>query len=82
MEASPCPSNIHRCVEKARHRAVLEQLLTFDDLAAPWHCSRKAVKTNWTRYGLRPIRIARRVLIPISQVIAFEQRMIERGERA
>ena len=69
--------------EKKRGTApALEQLLTFDDLAARWHCSRKAVKTNWTKYGFRPIRIARRVLIPISQVIAFEQRMIERGERA
>ena len=55
----------------------LEDLLTFDDLAARWHCSRKTIKANWANYGFRPVRIARRVLIPVSQVIELEKRMID-----
>ena len=58
------------------------ELLTFDDVAARLHCARKTVKQSYRRWGLRPVRIARRVLIPSDQLVALEQRLIEGGEIA
>ena len=55
-------------------------LLTFDDVAARLHCTRGCVKKNWKRWGLRPVRIAGRVLIPSTQLAALERRLIDNGE--
>jgi hypothetical protein len=55
-------------------------LLTFDDLAARFGCSRKTIKKNYVKWGLRPVRIAGKVLFPAPQLAALEQRLIESGE--
>ena len=55
-------------------------LLTFDDVAERLRCARKTVKQSYRRWGLRPVRIAGKVLIPSTQLIALEQRLIEQGE--
>ena len=57
------------------------ELLTFDDVAERLRCSRKTVKSNYRLWGLRPVRIARRVLIPSDQLTSLEQRLIEQGEK-
>jgi hypothetical protein len=69
--------------EKKRVAAApaLDQLLDFDDLAQRWGVARKTVKTSWRRWGLRPVRIAKRVLFPVSQVLEMEHRSIKSGER-
>jgi hypothetical protein len=56
------------------------KLLTFDDIAARLRCSRKHVKQSYKRWGLRPVRIAGRVLIPDVQLLELEQRLIREGE--
>ena len=55
-------------------------LLTFDDLSERLHCSRKTVKKNYTKWGLRPVRIAGKVLFPSTQLAALERKLIENGE--
>ena len=80
-DGDPIPSDALGRGGKFGLRPELEELLEFDDLAERWRCSRKTIKKNWPKYGFRPVRVAKRVLIPVSQVIVFEQRMIN-GERS
>ena len=57
-------------------------LLTFDDLAERLHCSRKTVKKNYTKWGLRPVRIAGKVLFPSTQLAALEKHLSTRDPYA
>jgi hypothetical protein len=85
----PVRTRKRRPAEPARHkppvrgpprRAVFDyELLTFDDVAARLHCARQTVKQRYRLWGLRPVRIAGRCLIPSNQLAALERRLIEEG---
>lgn len=66
--------------QRKRGGSFAYDLLTLDDVAERLRCSRKTVKQSYRRWGLRPVRIARRVLIPSDQLVSMEQQLIERGE--
>jgi hypothetical protein len=51
-----------------RHLTVLE-------LASRWNCTRETVARKYRKLGLRPIRIAKTLLFPITQVEETERRM-------
>lgn len=66
--------------QRKRGTAALDyDLLTFDDVADRLHCARKTVKKNYTRWGLRPVRIAGKVLFPAPQLAALERQLIDTG---
>ncbi len=54
-------------------------LLTRDELAERLHVTSVTVTRRYRRWGLRPLRIAGRVLFPSNQIEAFEKRLIESG---
>ncbi len=55
-------------------------LLSFDDVAQRFGCARKTVKQSYRRWGLRPVKIAGKVLFPSDQLIELETRLIKHGE--
>jgi hypothetical protein len=57
------------------------QLLTFDNVAERLHCARKTVKQSYRRWGLRPVRIAGKVLFPSTQLLELEERLIREGQQ-
>lgn len=52
-------------------------LLSRDELAARLHTTPTTVTRSYARWGLRPLKIAGRVLFPSDQVAALEQRLID-----
>ena len=54
---------------------------TADELAARYHCRPKTVKTNYQKWGLKPLRIANRLLFGEDDVVAHEERA-QAGEMA
>ena len=67
--------------QRGRGESFQYDLLTFDDLAQRLHCARKTVKQSYRRWGLRPVRIAGKVLFPSTQLIALEERLIREGQK-
>jgi hypothetical protein len=53
------------------------ELLTRDELAARLHCTPTTVTRSYARWGLRPVKIAGRILFPSDQVAALERRAID-----
>ena len=75
MEAQPCPSNIRRRASASRGSAARfdYDLLTFRRRCCKGsRCARKTVKQSYRRWGLRPVRIAGKVLFPSDQLIELE----------
>jgi hypothetical protein len=56
--------------------AELERLLTRDELAERWHVTAQHLGKNAAKLGLRPLRVGKRCLFPISQVIEAERRQM------
>jgi hypothetical protein len=52
--------------------------LTTEELAARWRVNRFTVSHNYAKYGLRPLRVGKRLLFPIAQIEEVEQRAIGR----
>jgi hypothetical protein len=48
--------------------------LTTQELAARWRCTVFTLSNNYQKWGLRPARIGKRLLFPIDQVEAVEER--------
>jgi hypothetical protein len=49
--------------------------LTMTELAARWHRKRKTIERQYTKLGLRPLRLfGGRLLFPIEQVLEVERR--------
>ena len=54
--------------------------LTTEELAARWRLNRFTISHNYSKYGLRPMRIGKRLLFPIEQIEEVERRaMIQRA---
>lgn len=49
--------------------------LTTNDLAARFHCTPWTISMNYRKWGLRPLKIGKRLLFPLPQVEAMEARM-------
>ena len=52
--------------------------LTTEELAARWRLNRFTISHNYSKYGLRPMRIGKRLLFPIEQIEDVERRSIGR----
>jgi len=50
--------------------------ITTEELAARWRVSRFSISSRYLSWGLRPIRIGRRLLWPIDQIEACERRFM------
>jgi hypothetical protein len=48
--------------------------LTTEELAARWRCTIFTISAKYRGLGLRPIRVGKRLLFPMEQVEAAEQR--------
>jgi hypothetical protein len=52
------------------------ELLTRDQLAARLHVTAVTITRSYSKWGLRPVKIAGRILFPSDQVAALERRMM------
>ncbi len=50
------------------------QLVTRDELAERLHVTPTTITRCYARWGLRPVRIAGRILFPVDQIIELERR--------
>jgi len=57
------------------------QLITRDELAARLHCTPVTITRSYQKWGLRPVKLAGRVLFPSDQSAQLERKIIN-GEFA
>jgi hypothetical protein len=75
MSLEHSPARDKKGAHASSGSSALEPLLTRDELAARWRVKKQFVTRHFAKLGLRPVRVGKRVLFPISQVAEAERLM-------
>jgi hypothetical protein len=55
-------------------RSLGRPFLTADELAARWHCRPKTIKSNYQKWGLKPLYLTGRLLFAEDEIAVLEAR--------